>query len=299
MDLDERRYFNPLLFVSGTGSRVASTTAGRLRVYAYNLEREGSFAISGELEPSSAVCWGSGGVIEFRSGAAASTVAAGRPRIDLYRNALSCSSAEGASGLILLIPRRDLFRAGAQIPEWDWRAPSPERALAGELMAGLSRLMAQGAGPGQIERMAQLLLPVLADEVAGGPDAKPHDGETGDAPWYVTMTEQYLVERLSRPPGIQSLASGIGISPRTLHEGFRRHRGCSPMKFLRERRMEAVRQELMHPTSATSVTDVALKYGFNHLGRFSGYYERQFGELPSETLAHARPVRYRTMAATA
>jgi AraC-like DNA-binding protein len=32
-----------------------------------------------------------------------------------------------------------------------------------------------------------------------------------------------------------------------------------------------------------SVTDVAFKWGFTHLGRFSQEYKRRYGELPSST----------------
>jgi AraC-like DNA-binding protein len=52
--------------------------------------------------------------------------------------------------------------------------------------------------------------------------------------------------------------------------------------------MTAAREELASPGATTTVTDVALKWGFNHLGRFSGFYVRQFGEAPSETLRVAR-----------
>jgi hypothetical protein len=34
----------------------------------------------------------------------------------------------------------------------------------------------------------------------------------------------------------------------------------------------------------TSVTDIALRFGFSHLGRFSAYYEAKFDEQPSVTL---------------
>jgi AraC-like DNA-binding protein len=60
------------------------------------------------------------------------------------------------------------------------------------------------------------------------------------------------------------------------------------MQYLREQRMLAVRRELMDPKHNTSVTDIALKWGLNHLGRFSAYYSTQFGEMPSETLRMAR-----------
>lgn len=60
------------------------------------------------------------------------------------------------------------------------------------------------------------------------------------------------------------------------------------MRYLRDQRMMAIRRELMSPEAVTTVTDSALKWGFNHLGRFSTYYARHFGEKPSETLRVAR-----------
>jgi transcriptional regulator GlxA family with amidase domain len=84
------------------------------------------------------------------------------------------------------------------------------------------------------------------------------------------------------------LARFTGVSQRTLHEGFRKHRGYSPMQFLREQRMQRVRQELSEAAGETSVTEVALNWGFSHLGRFSLYYAERFGEKPSVTLAKGR-----------
>ncbi|MFP5456117.1 MAG: helix-turn-helix domain-containing protein, partial [Alphaproteobacteria bacterium] len=34
----------------------------------------------------------------------------------------------------------------------------------------------------------------------------------------------------------------------------------------------------------TTVSELALEWGFTHLGRFSAEYRRRFQELPSETL---------------
>ena len=37
-------------------------------------------------------------------------------------------------------------------------------------------------------------------------------------------------------------------------------------------------------TQTTNVSDIAIKWGFSHFGRFSHEYELLFGILPSETL---------------
>ena len=36
-----------------------------------------------------------------------------------------------------------------------------------------------------------------------------------------------------------------------------------------------------------SVTEIAMQWGFTHMGRFSIEYRRRFGESPSETLSRA------------
>ncbi len=60
------------------------------------------------------------------------------------------------------------------------------------------------------------------------------------------------------------------------------------MALLRRERLTMARDELRRPMASTTVTQVALHWGFDHLGRFSRYYAREFGELPSDTLRHAR-----------
>jgi len=56
------------------------------------------------------------------------------------------------------------------------------------------------------------------------------------------------------------------------------------MAFLRDRRLEAARHELLVADAGEiSVTEVALGLGFTHLSRFANEYRKAFGELPSET----------------
>jgi transcriptional regulator GlxA family with amidase domain len=60
------------------------------------------------------------------------------------------------------------------------------------------------------------------------------------------------------------------------------------MMYLRQLRLHRVHTELAanSPDSAT-VTMVARRWGFMHLGRFANQYRQLFGEPPSETLRAA------------
>ncbi|MGQ3029508.1 MAG: helix-turn-helix transcriptional regulator, partial [Ferrovibrionaceae bacterium] len=76
-----------------------------------------------------------------------------------------------------------------------------------------------------------------------------------------------------------------GTSLRALQEGFRRFKGTTPMGYLRGVRLARVRAELTGPGMADrSVTEIALRWGFTHLGRFAESYRAAYGETPSATL---------------
>lgn len=95
--------------------------------------------------------------------------------------------------------------------------------------------------------------------------------------------EKYIRENLRRSLTISELCQVTGSSERTLFLGFKERYGVSPKSFIQMMRLNAVRRELSLNTPANAVTDTALGWGFDHLGRFSEQYRRMFGELPSET----------------
>jgi AraC-like DNA-binding protein len=85
---------------------------------------------------------------------------------------------------------------------------------------------------------------------------------------------------------VADLALHAGVSERSLHAAFRRQLGTSPMSWVRRRRLEQAHDELLalDPTTGARVTDVALRHGFAHTGRFAAAYRRHYGESPSATL---------------
>lgn len=87
---------------------------------------------------------------------------------------------------------------------------------------------------------------------------------------------------------VSDLAQIAGVSIRSLQEGFKNSVGMTPMEYLREVRLRRARKDLMAAGPGTKVADIANKWGFTHLGRFSQVYSHRFGECPSESLRRIR-----------
>lgn len=88
-----------------------------------------------------------------------------------------------------------------------------------------------------------------------------------------------------RPFSVADLARVAGVSARSLQDGFQRHLDTSPMAYLREVRLSLVHQELRQADpGAGTVTEIAYRCGFVHLGRFAALYRRRYGVSPSATL---------------
>ncbi|MBJ2220440.1 helix-turn-helix domain-containing protein [Pseudomonas sp. MF7453] len=76
------------------------------------------------------------------------------------------------------------------------------------------------------------------------------------------------------------LAQIAGVPLRQLQQGFKTYTGISPAQWLRLRRLNGARRELLNSMGAT-VAEVAMNWSFWHLGRFSNSYRALFQELPS------------------
>jgi AraC-like DNA-binding protein len=94
----------------------------------------------------------------------------------------------------------------------------------------------------------------------------------------------YIEAHLHLMITVTDIAGAIGVTPRALQHGFRRYFNCTPMEYVQQRRLDKVRGELQVGGPGVRVKDVALRWGFFHLGRFAAAYEARFGERPSQTL---------------
>ncbi|KMO83801.1 AraC family transcriptional regulator [Mycolicibacterium chlorophenolicum] len=85
---------------------------------------------------------------------------------------------------------------------------------------------------------------------------------------------------------VSEFASRLGVSIRAIESAFRRELGTTPTAYLTRTRLERAREELRRgdPRDGITVTDVATKWGFTHVGRFAKRYRQAFGVTPSAQL---------------
>lgn len=81
------------------------------------------------------------------------------------------------------------------------------------------------------------------------------------------------------------MARTVGVSQKTLELAFREVMDTTPGKYLMLTRLNGAHHALARADRANAtVTDIALGFGFTHMGRFAKAYRQLFDELPSETL---------------
>ncbi|RLA28198.1 MAG: hypothetical protein DRR11_17035 [Gammaproteobacteria bacterium] len=101
----------------------------------------------------------------------------------------------------------------------------------------------------------------------------------------VRKCESYTLNLDGRRPYLSELCETANVSERTLQYAFHDMMGMSPLTYLHRLRLHRARDELRGATSdSTTVTDVAMNWGFWHLGEFSRAYRNCFDEVPSSTL---------------
>ena len=165
---------------------------------------------------------------------------------------------------------RDLFELGARIAEAAENAPE---------IFNDSHWARYGA---QVEYMDALLATIESCDPEETVDS---DKKGRSYSQIVTTCEDYTLNLDGRRPYMSELCAAANASERTLQNAFNDIMGMSPLTYLHRLRLHRARDELRKAKSgATTVTDVALNWGFWHFGEFSRAYRNCFGEVPSTTL---------------
>jgi AraC-like DNA-binding protein/TolB-like protein len=102
-------------------------------------------------------------------------------------------------------------------------------------------------------------------------------------PQHVKRALVYMRSNVAEKITLPGLATSCGVPERTLLKQFKIFVGLSPLAYLRRLRLNLTRGELSQADCEISISEIAISFGFTHLGRFATEYRRAFGETPSAT----------------
>lgn len=99
-----------------------------------------------------------------------------------------------------------------------------------------------------------------------------------------------VIEEIHRAPDrnytVADLARLANTSARSLQLAFQENHQISPMRYLRQVRLDRAHDDLIQ--GVASVSDTAAYWGFTNPSRFARAYRDRFGEFPAATLIAAR-----------
>ena len=107
-------------------------------------------------------------------------------------------------------------------------------------------------------------------------------------PQHVKRALTYMRANMAERITLTGLASACGVPERTLLRQFQRFVGLAPLAYLRRLRLNTAKSELASAQNNDAISDIAMRCGFSHLGRFATEYRRLFGETPSTTRQRVR-----------
>jgi AraC-like DNA-binding protein len=251
--------------------------------------------------------WGGRAVIAFRTQPGSSVTRNGielgstnlsrlRPGQSYYQRT-SGPTAYGAMSL----PLDEMASIGGSLAGYDLMppndggtiTPSPEAMAKLQRLHGAARQLAEDAPavlahPDAARGLEQALIEAMVQCLGHG---AVHEERAAQRQHSAIMRRFHRVIEKHRdePLYLPELCREVGASARTLLACCHEHLGMGPRRYLLLRRMHLVRRALRESTRAeTTVTDVAIRYGFWQFGRFAVEYKTIFGEAPSFTLA--RPI---------
>lgn len=170
---------------------------------------------------------------------------------------------------------------------------SQQNALFCRWLSGTLTRLSQTFDPPSREALTQQLLEdclFILDNACVGLDQGALQRRAGEraimkrvGEWAADTPEEHL--------NLLELSQVAGVSLRQLQHAFKTYTGMAPTQWLRLRRLNSARRELLSRTpTQTTVAEVAMHWSFWHLGRFSSSYRALFNELPSDTLKRASTI---------
>jgi AraC-like DNA-binding protein len=154
-------------------------------------------------------------------------------------------------------------------------------AAAGDLAENAPEIIANpDAARGLEQALIEAMVGCLGHQEERGPSLA-----QGQHAIIMRRLRRVVEENPEQPLYMPEICKAIRVPSRTLRMVCQEHLGMGPKRYLVLRRMHLARRALREAApEATTVTEVATRFGFWQLGRFSAEYQALFGESPSTTL---------------
>lgn len=138
------------------------------------------------------------------------------------------------------------------------------------------------------KQLSGLLLSLLVETLADDGRSQKHKDPMLGKMRLIDL-ENWIESQLREDLTLETLSRQAGVSTRAVQHAFRRYRNCTPMEFIRSKRLGAVRRQLQAREGKVNITEIAMQHGFYHMSHFTRFYRLEFGETPTETLRAAPP----------
>lgn len=131
--------------------------------------------------------------------------------------------------------------------------------------------------PGVQRHWESLLIENLSDQLMG-----PVASRIDILPSNLRRAVDWLHANIEQPLTVPELVRVAQCSRRSLETGFQQFIGCSPARYILQKKLQLAHQRLQHAKG--TVSETADQCGFNHLSHFTRLYKAEYGETPSQTL---------------
>lgn len=143
-------------------------------------------------------------------------------------------------------------------------------------------------------RIGAALLRAITLHIGREPIRRARLGDRSGHSRIVGRARTYILDHLSEPISLESIAAAAFTSRRTLFRAFADILDDTPQAYVRRLRLHRIRHDLASDEErACTIALVANQWGMSELGRMSGWYRELFGERPSDTLSAAQAARRR------
>lgn len=158
-----------------------------------------------------------------------------------------------------------------------------EDVLTSDMLLAYQKIINNTEGRNHIRAYAWLILAEVFSRIGSATSRK--QGGTIKQLNIALKAERLLLEELSEPKSLETIAQKCGVSYSYLRRAFGKVYQTSLHQYLHAYRMEQAKLYLQ--AGDKNISEVAYAVGYNHLGHFSDEFKKYFGKLPSQFL-HGR-----------